>query len=376
MHSPSPATSQSDLVLAVGISARAMAQAGVRAGYRVRAADFFGDADTLDACERFAPLIGDFSKAMDPAATRTVVERLAGDDRVHAVVLGSGFERQPALIDELARRLPVAGCDATAVRRLKDPEGFAALCARLAIPHPRIRRAPPPDPASWLAKREGAAGGAHVTDAAGVTPSPDIYFQERVGGDNVSALFVADGSRAWIVGFSRQWTAPLPHAPYRYGGAVRLRRFPVRLARQVAEWLTALVADARLKGLCSADFRRDGNRLTLLEINPRPGATLDIFDDGRAPLLRAHIAASRGGTFELPSYDDSAAAAIVYADRPILAFPRIDWPGWAADRQHPGTSLRSGDPVCTTVSRDRTAEGARRQTRRHGRSLADLLHTA
>ena len=33
-----------------------------------------------------------------------------------------------------------------------------------------------------------------------------------------------------------------------------------------------------IKGLASADFLVDGENCHLLEINPRPGATLDIFD--------------------------------------------------------------------------------------------------
>ena len=51
-----------------------------------------------------------------------------------------------------------------------------------------------------------------------------------------------------------------------------------------------LVAQAfRLKGLGSADFLVNGGEARLLEINPRPGATLDIFDSDTQPLLGLHL---------------------------------------------------------------------------------------
>ncbi len=49
----------------------------------------------------------------------------------------------------------------------------------------------------------------------------------------------------------------------------------------------------RIKGLASADFLVRDEEALLLEINPRPGATLDIFDCGATPLLRLHLDAVR-----------------------------------------------------------------------------------
>ncbi|RUT92049.1 hypothetical protein EOD12_35280, partial [Mesorhizobium sp. M7A.T.Ca.TU.009.02.1.1] len=46
---------------------------------------------------------------------------------------------------------------------------------------------------------------------------------------------------------------------------------------------------AGLVGLCSADLIRGPDGYKFIEINPRPGATLDIFDDVDAPLIEAHL---------------------------------------------------------------------------------------
>ena len=88
---------------------------------------------------------------------------------------------------------------------------------------------PRPIRENWVVKTVGAAGGPHVKQADATGPcTAGRYFQRFVPGKSISALFVGDGKHAQIVGFSRQWTSPAPAAPYRYGGAVRLRRFDRR----------------------------------------------------------------------------------------------------------------------------------------------------
>lgn len=184
------------------------------------------------------------------------------------------------------------------------------------------------------------------------------YFQRRIDGQNISALFMADGKEAHVVGFSRQWTSPTMDAPFRYGGAVRLRRFDRDHAAMIGSWLSGLTARAGVVGLCSADFIRNRDGYHLIEINPRPGATLDIFDTAQTPLIRAHVNACRGEPFELPRFDDSKASLVAYMTSSLAAFPKIDWPDWTADRQASGSRLERGDPVCTVFAGGRNAGAA------------------
>jgi predicted ATP-grasp superfamily ATP-dependent carboligase len=309
---------------------------------------------------------------------------------VDALILGSGFERMPELIDELARHFPLAGNRGDAIRRVKDPERLAADCAEFGIPHPEFSWIEPANPDNWISKHVGGAGGVHVRPCADtartILPPPlplpkaparagvgvklkggspyrvrrdGRYFQRRIDGQNISALFIADRKKAHLVGFSRQWTSPTPDAPFRYGGAVRLRRFDRGDAAMIEGWLSGLTQRAGLVGLCSADFIRNRDGYHLIEINPRPGATLDIFDSIEAPLIEAHIQACRGEPFELPRFDDSKASLVAYIKSPLAAFPEIDWPDWTADRQVSGSRLEQGDPVCTIFADGRNAAQAK-----------------
>ena len=367
MHARSP--NNAGFILIAAISGRALAAAARRAGYRRLVADFFCDTDTVALAERTQMLPGDLQHGIDMARLVETLRQLAGKDRPVALVLGSGFEREPDIVDELARNFPLAGNDGSAIRRVKDPQMLATDCAELSIPHPEFRWDLPPDPEHWVVKTAGGAGGSHVRRANGDERTTGRYFQRFVPGQSVSALFVGDGHSARIVGFSRQWTSPAPGTPYRYGGAVRLRRIDREDAAAIGDWLDGLAARAGLVGLCSADFIRNSEGYQLVEINPRPGATLDIFDSFEAPLIEAHLKAARGEAFSIPRFADSMASMIAYAAAPVVHFPEIDWPEWTADHQSPGTRLAPGDPICTVFARGPNAAATRKAVRAQVKEL-------
>lgn len=355
-------------LLIAAISGRAVAAAARRAGYRPLVADLFCDSDTVALAERSMRIPGSLQAGIDGEHLVARLKELAGQEEPVALVYGSGFESRPDLLDELARHFPLAGNRAEVVRRVKDPRTFATDCSELGIPHPEVRWDRPEDPEDWIVKKAGAAGGSHVQHARSAVMANGTYFQRFVHGRSVSALFVGDGKRASIIGFSRQWASPTPQSPYRYGGAVRLRRFDRKKAAQIEEWLSALTARIGLMGLCSGDFIQAKDGFHLVEINPRPGATLDLYDNPEAPLIDAHLDPAAGTTMR-PLPAESTASMIVYSNRPIEQFPAIDWPDWASDRQLPGTHLVAGDPVCTAFARGANAAAARRTVNALARQL-------
>ncbi|MGH1591262.1 hypothetical protein ACRBEV_26480 [Methylobacterium phyllosphaerae] len=108
--------------------------------------------------------------------------------------------------------------------------------------------------------------------------------------------------------------------------------------------------------MASADLLVDGADWWLTEINPRPGATLDILDRRATPLFAAHIAACLGPIPETgPQPADAAAAQICYADRELAPVPDLAWPDYVRDRPCPGSVVRRDAPLCTVL-----AEGADR----------------
>ena len=364
---------ESGSVLIAAISGRALAQAARASGYRPLVADFFADEDTRAAAAACERLPGDFAGGFHADTLVAALDRLAVRHRPIALVCGSGFEQQSDLHAMLDKRFGLAGNKADTVLRTKRVEEFAVLCRTLDIPHPECRRLRPKNQTGWLSKLEGAAGGWHVVPAAEAPDDPRRYFQRRVTGRPVSAMFLADGKHAEILGFSRQWSAPIPGHLYRYGGAVR----PAHITRQAEQAMRTavekLVASLGLVGLNSADFLVAAHRINLLEINARPGATLDIYRDHEGRLFEAHLQACEG---MLPrkrlKLAAAAASTILYTERGISNFRFSLWPDWVHDRQGLGTSIPPNGPVCTVTATAKSARAAIAMLRGRMRSLAML----
>jgi uncharacterized protein len=353
--------SRTAVVLIAAASGRALAASARRGGYAPLVADFFGDQDTAAAAHAHRRLDWGLSRGMASDSVFAALESLAAVREPAGIVCGTGFEDRPELLAGIAQRWKLFGNGPDVVARAKDPIGFSALCRKCGIRHPETSLARPRDPAGWLVKRKGGAGGRHIrsaidADAAGGA----CYFQRRVDGTPVSALMLADGRRAMVLGFSAQWSSPTPSQPFRYGGAVQPAALAPDTADAMIDAVQRLVPEMPLIGLNSADFLVDGHGFQLLEINPRPGATLDIFEPSNGSIFALHIAACEGALpARPPTFEQARASAIVYADRDIAAVPALDWPPWTADRPAIGTSVGNGDPLCTVFASAVTAGAAR-----------------
>lgn len=366
-------------VLLAATSARALAQSARRGGYRPLAVDFFGDQDIAAAAHAHLVMEGGPGRGFRAAELVAGLERLAAQAAPVGVVCGTGFEDRPHLLALIAQRFALYGNDAASVARIKDPLAFATLCGQCGIAVPETLLSPPARP-GFLAKRRGGSGGAHVVHAAPAGPKREgFYYQARVPGEAVSALVLADGARAVALGLSAQWTSPAPRQPFRYGGAMR----PAALAPGVAARLEAaackVAAALSLKGLASADFLVDGEDFRIVEVNPRPGATLDIFDDFEPAepydsLFARHMAACTGALPAVPPRLAGArACAVVYARRAVAAPAQFAWPQWTADRPRPGIAIGAGEPVCTVHAAAAAAAAALALVRERLASIETLM---
>ena len=351
-------------LLIAAVSGRALAVSAIRAGLRPLVADFFADTDTAASAHACRKLTGDIGRGMRWQSLGTALEALAeaAPSPILGLVYGSGFEDRPHLLTRIAERWPLLGNDAATVERLKAPESFFAGLDRLGIAHPLTATERPARGAGWLAKRRGGAGGSHIVQSGIGLYGRDVYYQQRVEGRAVSALFVADGSGARVLGFSEQWTAPSKRSLWRYGGAVRPAALPIAAARQMASAVKHVAQAFKIMGLASAEFMVSEGRALLLEINPRPGATLDIFDTGATPLLRLHLDAVGEGKLPRASlkFEEAMASAIVYAPKGVRVPPEMIWPDWAADRPKPSEWIDKNRPICTVLARAETKARAKR----------------
>ncbi|MCC7250341.1 ATP-grasp domain-containing protein [Hyphomicrobium sp.] len=345
-----------EAVLIAAFSARALAASARRAGYRPLVVDCFGDTDTVALAEASRCLPARVQVGFTTRPLLAALESLEAEapSKPIGLVLGAGFECNPRLVAKLGERFPLIGNDAETIRRAKDPQQFFSMLDDLGVPHPETRLDAPDDPEGWLMKRVGGSGGLHIHRCP-AKPRPDKrrYFQRRGDGEAISLMgLVSEKSAAFAA--SRQWTSPLARRPFRYGGAAGSLPLDEDLEARLIEMSLAVAEALSLSGIVSFDYLVHDGTPVLLEVNPRPGATLDVFDDAQGTLFKAHVEASQGGDPAALLAAEwhppvARAAAFLYADRGPLTAGNVAWPEWAADRPQPGSAIGAGQPLATVI---------------------------
>jgi len=315
----------------------------------VRVFDAFADRDTR-ALAQTVCVAADGAIALDDERLFAALDGLEAAKAPRTIVTGSGFERSPQTLDRLAVYGPLCANDHDMVAGLKDPELCAELLRALGWQVPDTRREAPADLRGWLQKEIGGAGGMHVRRPRRPSSHPRAYYQREVSGRALSVTFLADGERAWIVGFNALASRVLGDAPFCYAGASTCTVEPA-LERETQERLDRLVRATGLRGLNGLDFMIDGSDVHALEVNPRPTATFELYDrDYTQGLVDWHVRSFSGPLRDFPDRRASSerparAYAIEYAERPLQVPEDFDFPEWCVDVPAAGSRIRAGWPV-------------------------------
>lgn len=380
-----------------GLSVRAVAEAARREGFAVTAFDAFGDLDTRAASQTWHRLQLDAAQPWQIEPAR--LDAALGKARLPAgtpLLLTGGFAAEGADLGpwltrwELALGLRFAGTRPHNADVLRQPRRFFASLDGLGLPHPPVAFAAPPDPAGWLRKDFGAAGGVQVRSASqddAMPASQRGYWQREVSGRPMSLTFLADGRRTALLGLNRQLLAPTPGQPWRFGGVIGPLPLSDSERDRLHAWLDTLAFQFHLQGLCSLDLLDTPEGWQLLEVNPRWSASAVLYGAATPAggLLRDHLDACAG---RLPDATALArlrgavvhGSAIAYAGGDI----ELDATRWQRLRDAalrldlhdlPAEPLQvpAGQPLCTLSARGADEAGVARVLAQRLAALADLL---
>ena len=398
--SATPGRSAGHLVI-LGASARALATSAARAGWHVYAADLFCDLD-LQAVAQAAVAVAHASDGDAAGYPWSLLSAVAEFPPDAAWCYTGAIENHPDLVDAIARIRPLAGNTAECVRRLRDPVAVATAAVAAGLEFPETRSSPYglPLDGTWLVKPLAGAGGrgirrwtTAVATEEGVdhaaSAHPRRIWQRFVTGTPLSAsyCFSPDGSR--LLGVSRQLIGePWCHAgPFAWCGAVSLHTNGLpphgdRLVTPLDRLGLVLAERFRPVGLVGVDLIVDADgRLWVIEVNPRPTASMELFErSGAGSIAGSHLAAcgrapaSASQLHQPQSHAPSAwVKAVLFAVEPTpVSQPLIDgltretdpWTqadgGWPAlaDIPGPGQTIPVGAPVVTIFAVARSAEDA------------------
>lgn len=347
-----------DTLLVVATSGRMLAQSARRAGLQPLVIDLFADQDTRKLAAEVRAL-----RHLGPGQISPVIDYFINRFGVRDVVYGSGIETCPESLELLNNKLNIKGNTLERLRPLLDKKKFFYCLAELGIHYPEVSFNPVKNGNGWLIKPfkgEGGSGIEHQEDAdrTGLDLqfreiSRHSYWQRYIQGVPMSALFLANGEKAQIVGFNRQWTRK---GSFLFSGVMSRAFLPLEQQEIVRGWLEVVVPLFVLKGLNSLDFIWDGSRCWLLEINPRPSASMMLYDDRFSRgLLFEHINTCNGRSFNSGQITyDIKAFQILYSERERRIPAGMQWPDWSLDRPAEGTLIRKDRPICSMIASGRS----------------------
>jgi predicted ATP-grasp superfamily ATP-dependent carboligase len=284
----------SDLLI-VGASARAAAYSALRAGLVPCAVDQFGDRD-LAAVARGARL----GSLTSPNELDACLAALPNCPWIYTGAL----ENHPDDIDHIAAQRPLWGIGGAALGAIRDPFNVANIIGRAGFSTPALRgtAAELPRDGSWLVKPFRSAGGRgiHALVSENDANDADVYFQERVHGLDLSAVFVAAGGAARLLGLTRQLLGILGE-PFVYRGNIGPWPLAPRVVERVAELGSVIGANLPVVGLFGVDFVLHRDEPWLIEINPRYTGAVEVLELAyRSALLAHHVRACRDLTIATP----------------------------------------------------------------------------
>lgn len=374
-------------LVVLAASARALAESLRRAGLPgqgmpLLAVDAFGDDDLMTAVDAWQALPLQHLARPDRvlAAVDSVLQQVGGGSAA-SVLVGGGFDGAAEVLHALAVRFRLLNAPPAAWAAARDP----LLFTRLGIDAPETQLQPPGNRPGWLQKHASSSAGlgvrpaaaAHASPADG--PSPDAahtaaHWQRRVHGTPLSLLFCAHAEGIVAIGINRQWCSPAPGLPFRFGGIASGFDPGAMVRQQLVDAAARAAASIGLRGLCSLDTVLErGGRVRALEINPRPTASVELYDRAAPGLMRLHTAAVLGQS--LPAWaaaPGSRALALVRAPLDLHAGQR---PRGGSDWRQ-GARVQAGEPLCTVHAEGPDALAAMRRAIASASRLRHRLRAA
>lgn len=345
-----------------------LAELAWRSGLKSWVIDLFADQDTRRYSEQVIRV-----DSLDETQLNPALARFKSIYPEAAAVYGSGLERHPQSLEQIGLEFELLGNRIEIAHSLQKKRSFFELLGRLRIPHPLVSFTVPDTPGRWLIKPEFGGGGVGIRDHDGdASIESDMYWQRHVDGDAGSVLFLADGLRVRVVGFNTQWSESFDDRnQFIFSGVLNHSPLSGAQERMVAEWLDAIVQEIPLRGLNTLDFIVRGDRVYLLEINPRPSASMQLYD---ADLFEVHVEACRGRLDNVShTRQELCAYQIIYAERSVKIPDAFDWPEYCRDLPLAGSIIRKGQPICSIIARDKNVRSIREQLNEIRRILFQSL---
>ncbi len=270
-------------LIVVGASVRAAVQSASLAQFTPFGVDAFGDLDTQQ-----------FSAQWTRLDTHIDACSLLNSHPIAPIVATGGIESLIPWLEPLRKKFPVLIPSANTLQTLRDPEFLNTAATETGWHFPPWQWHRPTDGGKWFKKDCASAGGCEVVEwNTNHKIIGSNYFQKKAHGTAWGANFLATGKQLLLVGVSRSLRHAIGPRKYLYAGSIGpivVSENQLQQLLKIGDWIRR---NSDIRGLFGIDllFRSANSPLTLLEINPRYTASMELWERASGcSLIEAHVA--------------------------------------------------------------------------------------
>ncbi len=394
----------------VGIDTVSVAKSAKEAGYRIYAADYFGDIDLRRICSGFAAIIkqkrgkscGKIESKFRPEAFLEMTKSLLERHEIDAILLSSGLDDFFDVLHGLNDLVPILGNSSEVIERVRRKPGFFEELKSLRIAHPETIIVKDVDEAKAVAaeirypvviKPVRGFGGVGIRTAQDSKEierafleaslvSEDLLVQEFINGVHASMSFLVAEKNIKILAVNEQMLGLRflsQQEPFGYCGNIVPLHFANSILESCKRVTEKISSHFSLKGSNGIDLviSEDGTPY-VMEVNPRFQGTLECVERVRGMnLVKSHIDACLHDS--LPTLKEKTSnfctRLVLYAPERIVApdltvFPEV------RDVPLPGAIIEKREPLCSITTAGKNRELSFHKGKKLAQSIYGMVHPA
>jgi len=397
-------------LLVVGIDIVSIAKSAKEAGYKIYAADYFGDIDLRRVCSGYEAIIeqkrgkscGRMESKFKTEAFLKMTKSLLQRFKIDAILLSSGLDDYFDVLYGLDELAPILGNPPEVIERVRKKTGFFKELKRLGITHPETEIVKNVDEAKTAAVEIGypvvvkpirGFGGLGIRTVQNSNEmeraffevslvAKDVLVQKFINGIHASVSFLVADKDVEVLTLNEQLLGLrflFQQEPFGYCGNI----VPLYFADSVLEKCKSIAEKIALHfGLNGSNgidlvISKEG-KPHVVEVNPRFQGTVECVERVLGiNLVESHINACLYGS--LPKIKEKkptfCTRLILYAPKRVIA-PNLTGFREVRDVPLPGIIIEKGEPLCSIITEGKNRKISFQKAKKIAKSIYAILHQA
>lgn len=396
--------------LVVGIDTISVAKSAKEAGYKICAADYFGDIDLRRICSGCEAIIrqkrgkscGKIESKFRPEAFLKMTKILLQRCKIDAILLSSGLDDYFDVLYGLDELAPILGNPPEVIERVRKKPGFFKELKRLGITHPETEIVRSVDEAKAAAVEIGypvvvkpirGFGGLGIRTAQNSNEieraffelslvAKDVLVQKFINGIHASVSFLVADKDVKVLTLNEQLLGLrflFQQEPFGYCGNIVPLHFANPILESCKRITEKISSHFGLKGSNGIDLviSKEGTPY-VMEVNPRFQGTLECVERVLGMnLVKSHIDACLHDSLPILKEKTSnfCTRLVLYAPERIVApdltvFPEV------RDVPLSGAIIEKREPLCSIITAGKNRKLSFQKGKKLAQSIYGMAHPA